>query len=98
MTSLSPATMGEDPPFGAVTFHFTFLSGPNSTGGFCPSATPDPPGPRNCGHGPAGAWAEAVAAQDQAARTQFASRLCLDERTMRWDIVGTSAWRNPPRW
>src|SRR5262245_3334256 len=49
MTSLSPATIGDESPLGAGTFHFTFFSGPNSTGGFCPSATPDPPGPRNCG-------------------------------------------------
>jgi hypothetical protein len=49
-TSLSPATIGDDSPDGAGTFHFTFFSGPTSTGGFCPSATPDPPGPRNCGH------------------------------------------------
>src|SRR6516165_2544499 len=50
MTSLSPATTGEDRPPGAGTFHLRFLVGPNSTGGFWPSATPDPPGPRNCGH------------------------------------------------
>src|SRR6476659_9553025 len=50
MTSLSPATIGDDTPEGAVTFHFRFLSGPNSTGGFCPSAIPEPAGPRNCGH------------------------------------------------
>src|SRR6516164_826971 len=50
MTSLSPAVIGEDRPAGAGTFHLRFLSGPNSTGGFWPSATPDPPGPRNCGH------------------------------------------------
>src|SRR5438552_16426833 len=50
MTSLSPATIGEEDPAGAGTFHFTFLSGPNSTGGFWPSAAPDPPGPRNPGH------------------------------------------------
>src|SRR5882672_9878074 len=49
MTSLSPATTGEERPVGAGTFHFTFLSGPNSTGGFWPSATPDPFGPRNWG-------------------------------------------------
>src|SRR5580692_11446989 len=48
-TRLSPTTIGEENPLGTGTFHFTFLSGPNSTGGFCPSATPDPPGPRNCG-------------------------------------------------
>src|SRR5438477_12377678 len=50
MMSLSPAAMGEDRPEGAGVFHFKFLSGPNSTGGFCPWATADPPGPRNCGH------------------------------------------------
>src|SRR5262249_7507273 len=49
MTSLSPAVIGEDRPAGAGTFHLRFLAGPNSTGGFCPPATPDPPGPRNCG-------------------------------------------------
>src|SRR6516165_8666107 len=50
MTSLSPAVIGEDRPPGAGTFHLRFLVGPNSTGGFWLSATPDPPGPRNCGH------------------------------------------------
>src|SRR6476660_1148260 len=50
MTSLSPATMGEESPLGVDAFHFRFLSGPNSTGGFWPSATPDPSGPRNRGH------------------------------------------------
>src|SRR5580704_11682156 len=50
MTSLSPAMIGDDNPLGARTFHLTFLSGPNSTGGFWPMAMPDPPGPRNCGH------------------------------------------------
>src|SRR5262245_3359680 len=50
MTTLSPATTGEESPLGAGTFHLTFLSGPNSTGGFWSSATPDPFGPRNCGH------------------------------------------------
>src|SRR5687768_13804551 len=49
MTSLSPTTIGEERPLGALTFHFTFLSGPSSTGGFWSSATPEPPGPRNCG-------------------------------------------------
>src|SRR5204863_9240573 len=96
MTSLSPATIGDDQPPGALTFHLTFLSGPNSTGGFCSSATPDPPGPRNCGHGPAGAWPDAVAAKDQAARTHIASRPCLGELTMRWDIVdSSSSWGKP---
>src|SRR5262249_55230219 len=47
--------MGEDRPPGTDTFHFTFLSGPNSTGGFWSSATPEPPGPRNCGQGGASA-------------------------------------------
>src|SRR5262245_58238019 len=50
MTTLSPATIGDDSPPGAGTFHLTFLSGPSSTGGFWPSATPDPFGPRNWGH------------------------------------------------
>src|SRR5277367_4695158 len=49
MTSLSPATIGDEKPFGTTVFHFTFLSGQNSTGGFWPSATPDPFGPRNRG-------------------------------------------------
>src|SRR4029434_1591607 len=49
-TSLSPATTGDESPLGTATFHFTFFAGPISTGGFWPSATPDPPGPRNCGH------------------------------------------------
>src|SRR6266404_80799 len=41
--------IGDEIPAGTGTFHWTFRSGPISTGGFCPSATPDPPGPRNCG-------------------------------------------------
>src|SRR4051794_16377322 len=49
MTNRSPTTIGDDSPGGAGTFHLTFLSGPNSTGGFWSSATPDPLGPRNCG-------------------------------------------------
>src|SRR5205807_468911 len=48
-TRLSPATMGDDNPLGTATFQRTFFSGPNSTGGFCPWATPDPPSPRNWG-------------------------------------------------
>src|SRR3954462_6629035 len=92
MTSLSPATIGEDRPPGALTFHFTFLPGPNSTGVFCPPPTPPPPGPRNCGHGPAGACADAVEASDQSARTQTASRLGRMKRTMRWDIIDSSSW------
>src|SRR5262245_59461677 len=50
ITSLSPATIGEESPLGTGTFHFAFLSGPNSTGGFAWSATPDPLGPRHRGH------------------------------------------------
>src|SRR5688572_12588282 len=49
MTSLFPATIGDETPPGAGTFHLTFCSGPNSVGGFWPSATPDPFGPRNRG-------------------------------------------------
>src|SRR5687768_14914252 len=49
--TLSPATIGDETPLGAATFHFTFLSGPSSVGGCCSSATLEPPGPRNCGHG-----------------------------------------------
>jgi hypothetical protein len=61
--SLSPATIGEENPLGAGTFHFTFFSGPNATGGFWPSATPDPPGPRNWGQASGGSAAGAMAAQ-----------------------------------
>jgi hypothetical protein len=42
--------MGEESPLGAGTFHFTFNSGPNLTGGCWSSATPEPFGPRNLGH------------------------------------------------
>src|SRR5688500_5914343 len=48
-TRFSPAAMGDDMPAGTGTFHFRFFSGPNSVGGFWPSATPDPFGPRNRG-------------------------------------------------
>src|SRR5262245_24884646 len=41
--------IGEESPLGVETFHFKFLSGPNSTGGFAWSATPEPFGPRNRG-------------------------------------------------
>src|SRR3954462_3760487 len=49
MTNRSPATIGDDSPGGAGTFHLTFFSGPNSTGGFWSAATPDPLGPRTWG-------------------------------------------------
>src|SRR5205085_2708780 len=49
-TSRSPAMIGEENPGGTGTFQRTFRSGPNSTGGFSPSATAEPPDPRNCGH------------------------------------------------
>src|SRR5262245_15002132 len=49
MTSLSPATTGEEKPAGAGAFHLAFLPAPNSTGGFWLSATPDPPAPRKPG-------------------------------------------------
>src|SRR5262245_12777119 len=49
ITTLSPAMIGDERPLGTGTFHFTFFSGPNSTGGFASSAMPDPFGPRNRG-------------------------------------------------
>ena len=42
--------IGDESPAGTGTFHFTFLSGPMSTGGFSSIAMPDPLGPRNRGH------------------------------------------------
>src|SRR5438045_9439649 len=57
MTRLAPATIGDESPAGAGTFQLTFCSGPNSTGGFWASATPDPFGPRNRGH--TSAWSAA---------------------------------------
>jgi hypothetical protein len=41
---------GDDGPEGVVTCQSTFFSGPNSTGGFSPSALPAPSGPRKRGH------------------------------------------------
>src|SRR6516164_2081374 len=83
MTSLSPAVIGEDRPAGAGTFHLRFLSGPNSTGGFWPSATPDPPGPRNCGHaGPSPA--RPAFAQSPSARTAIIVLMSTPS------VVGTS--------
>src|ERR1700722_14562780 len=41
--------MGDDAPGGTATFHAKFSFGPNLTGGFFFSATPEPLGPRNCG-------------------------------------------------
>jgi len=61
MTSLSPTTIGDESPPGTDIFHFTFLSGPTSTGGFWSSAIPDPLGPRNCGH-TSGSFAKVAAA------------------------------------
>src|SRR5262245_4969573 len=88
MTSLSPATTGEDSPGGAGTFHFTFLSGPISTGGFWSSATPEPLGPRNCGH--AAGWSAARAA---AANTASAA----DAFTPSVSSPSMVAGRRPPR-
>src|SRR5438045_9717250 len=62
MTRLAPATIGDESPAGAGTFQLTFFSGPNSTGGFWASATPDPFGPRNRGHTSAGSAARPTAA------------------------------------
>src|SRR5579885_850075 len=63
---------GDDTPGGTATFHLTFFCGPNSTGGFWPAATPDPPGPRNCGHG-AGSAADDTAGTS--ARNRAESRV-----------------------
>jgi hypothetical protein len=38
---------GEECPGGSAVFHFTFFSGPNSTGRFVALDTPVPFGPRN---------------------------------------------------
>ena len=51
MTSLSPATIGDESPSGTGTFHLTFFSAPTSIGGFSSVAMPDPLGPRNRGQG-----------------------------------------------
>src|SRR5688500_14044202 len=59
----SPATIGDERPGGAGTFQRTFLSGPNSTGGFWSSATPDPLGPRNWGQASGRSAATAAAAR-----------------------------------
>src|SRR5262245_46832322 len=50
----SPATTGEEWPGGNGTFHRTFFVGPISSGtGRSTSGVANPPGPRNCGQGPA---------------------------------------------
>jgi hypothetical protein len=67
---MSPTTIGDESPLGTGFFHFTFLSGPTSTGGFWSSATPDPPGPRNCGHGASDFELEEVAAKTTVAAKQ----------------------------
>src|ERR1700730_17519641 len=45
----SPDKMGDECPGGRSVFQTTFFFGPNSTGRFLLSETPDPFGPRNCG-------------------------------------------------
>src|SRR4051794_37719204 len=42
--------MGDELPAAIGTFQATFSSGPKCSGGLLASATPVPPGPRNCGH------------------------------------------------
>jgi hypothetical protein len=44
---------GEECPNGNAVFQTTFVEGPNATGAFATSATPDPLTPRNMGHSPA---------------------------------------------
>src|SRR5436190_18046417 len=61
--------VGDENPDGTLIFQRTFLSGPISVGGFSFSATPDPPGPRNCGHAESAAEAKvAEKAQSDAQR------------------------------
>src|SRR5262249_36603231 len=50
MTSLSPATIGEERPPGAGTFHLPFLAGPTPPGACGLSAPPAPPARRTGGH------------------------------------------------
>jgi hypothetical protein len=52
----SSQTTGDESPGPIAVFHDTFSAGPNVTGGV-PSPSPEPFGPRNCGHQalPAGA-------------------------------------------
>src|SRR5262245_65685914 len=94
ITTLSPATTGEDSPLGAGTFHFTFLSGPNSTGGFWSSATPEPPGPRNWGH------ASGLSPPRPAATNTATATSAIDPFTLPSSLdVGTdgTGGRRPPR-
>src|SRR6476620_5743851 len=75
-TSKSPTTIGDEGPPGTDLFHFTFLSGPTSTGGFWSSAIPDPPGPRNCGH-TSGSLAKHVVTDANTNATQLTNFIML---------------------
>src|SRR5262245_33502892 len=89
-------------PPGTNTFHLTFLSGPNSMGGFWSSATPDPLGPRNCGQA-SGLSAPSPAAATTATATdaidpfisspsvdwQIAEAICLRRRNGLAHRIGT---------
>src|SRR5262249_25591347 len=94
MPSLPPATPGGASPAGAGTFHFTFLAGPNSTGGFSVSATPEPPGPRNWGH------ASGLSPPRPAATNAATATSAIDPFTLPSSLdVGTdgTGGRPPPR-
>src|SRR3954468_386082 len=49
-----PSTIGEEYPGASSVFQITLRAGPNSTGSPVTSATPEPFGPRNLVHSPAG--------------------------------------------
>src|SRR5262249_45674981 len=90
--------IGDEMPDGTAIFHLTFLSGPNSTGGFWPSATPEALGPRkrDQAFSPAEAAVETDATRTSA-RKFFMGHPWVDGRrrwvratvpTWAWEIVG----------
>src|SRR5688572_31156128 len=98
ITSLSPARMGDERPGGAGTFHLTFVSGPMLIGGLACSATPEPPGPRNCGHSNAFSPAVASTPNKPATTSNPIIRLIphLNKRIRQFNASTRERHRYPP--
>src|SRR5262245_14647767 len=80
---LSPTTIGDDAPGGTGTFQTRLSFGPNFTGGFWSSATPDPAGPRDCDRAGAGAESQrpVASASAEADRVMNPSEMETEGRT-----------------
>src|SRR5262245_25790534 len=90
--------IGEESPLGAETFHFKFLSGPNSTGGFALSATPEPFGPRNRGHPSELSALNAVVVNTPPASNAINSFIrfeifCFSRKSEKESTISFHAWR-----